>query len=131
MGYALLALVLIIVFAAALGLALAALNVFFRDVQYLVEVIMLVLLWASPVVYAWSMPHKVLGDGWLMNIYTANPVTLAVLGFQRAFWSSGSAASYPADLGLRMTCALAVSLIFLAYVHSRFVRVQGRFAQEL
>src|SRR4051812_19065501 len=40
----------VLVFATAIGLALAAINVYLRDVQYLVEISLTILFWASPVV---------------------------------------------------------------------------------
>jgi ABC-2 type transport system permease protein len=132
-GYAVLAFLLIVLFASALALALAALNVFFRDVQYLVEVVMLVLLWASPVVYSWSMAaDRVVSYSWpLLQLYTSNPVTLAVLGFQKAFWVSGPETAFPGHLALRLGIAILVSLALLVAVHAQFVKAQGRFAQEL
>ncbi len=132
-GYALLAFILIVILASAIGLALAALNVFFRDVQYLVEVVMLVLLWASPIVYSWTMAADRIAvySQPLLEAYTSNPITLAVLGFQKTFWASGPDAAYPTHLALRMIIAIVMSLVVLVAVHRQFVKAQGRFAQEL
>jgi ABC-2 type transport system permease protein len=132
-GYALMAFMLIVILASAIGLALAALNVFFRDTQYLVEVVMLLLMWASPIVYSWSMAaDRIATYSWLgLQAYTSNPITLAVLGFQKAFWASGPEAGYPGHLALRLGIAIVLSLILLLAVHRQFVKAQGRFAQEL
>ena len=71
-------------FATALALVLSALNVYLRDVQHLIEILLLVLFWASPIVYSMGFVH--VGDRrhLLEEIYLANPVTLGVLGMQKA-----------------------------------------------
>ena len=48
------AIIIVLVWGVRLGLLLSALNVYLRDIQYLVEVAMLILFWASPIVYSWS-----------------------------------------------------------------------------
>lgn len=123
-------LTIILLYSAALGLILSAANVFLRDIQYLIEVIVMLLMWASPIVYSWSMVQSQV-SGWLLEVYTNNPVTLAVMGFQKAFWMSGSEASYPPDLLLRMSIAIIVGVGALIGAHAVFNRMQGDFAQAL
>ncbi|KIU03477.1 MULTISPECIES: ABC transporter permease [unclassified Frigoribacterium] len=125
--------ILILIYGTAFGLLLAALNVYLRDMQYLVEVLLMLAMWASPIVYAWTMVSNALTDGrgWLLGLYTDNPVTLAVLGFHRAFWIAGDEASYPEDLLLRMGIAALIGLVLLYAFHRVFARLQGNFAQEL
>lgn len=130
--YVIPATLVILIFATAFGLLLAGANVYLRDIQYLVEVIMLILLWASPVVYSWEMVRNFLGTGFLLDVYTNNPVTLAVLGFQRAFWTSGvGVVDYPADLLPRLLIAIGVGLVLLVAFQRVFSRLEGNFAQEL
>lgn len=129
--FAPLALFLLIVFSLGLALVLSAVNVFLRDVQYLVEVSLMVLMWASPIVYSWALVDNTLPDGVLKQLYLANPVTLAVLGFQRTFWAQGADQPYPEDLLARILIAIGVSLILLVVGHRVFVRLQGNFAQEM
>jgi ABC-2 type transport system permease protein len=124
------ALALLLVYGAALALLLSAANVFLRDIQYLIEVIIMLLMWASPIVYSWSMVEAHV-EPWLLELYTNNPITLAVLGFQKAFWVAGADAAYPDQLLLRMAIALAVGLVALVAAHSAFNRMQGDFAQAL
>lgn len=125
-------LLVLLVFGTALGLLLAAVNVYLRDIQYLVEVLLLLALWASPIVYSWEMVRGIVGDSVLLDIYTNNPITLAVLGFQRAFWVSGhDVAAYPDLLMLRLCIAIGVGLVLLFGFHRVFARLQGNFAQEL
>jgi len=125
-------LMVLVVFGTALGFLLSAANVYLRDIQYLVEVLLLIMLWASPIVYSWSMAKDVLGDTILLDIYSNNPVTLAVLGFQRAFWISGHAsAEYPDQLLLRLVIAFVIGLVMLVGFQRVFTKLQGNFAQAL
>jgi ABC-2 type transport system permease protein len=129
--YALPSLLLVVVYGTAFALLLGAVNVYLRDTQYLAEVIMMFLMWASPIVYTWTMARDIMGPGPLLEVYTNNPITLAVLGFHKAFWGSGGDEPYPADLLLRMLVALVVGLVVLVICHGVFRRLQGNFAQEL
>ncbi|WP_201517529.1 ABC transporter permease [Gulosibacter hominis] len=139
--YAVVALLIVLAWGTCLGLTLAATNVYLRDVQYLVEVLLLLLMWFSPIVYSWQMVHQVLmGNGLetLNTIYVSNPVTLAILGFQAAFWAPGSGleAAYPGgyfpdSLMTNMLIALAVGVIGIWFSQRIFARLQGNFAQEL
>jgi ABC-2 type transport system permease protein len=129
--YAIPAFLLILIYGTALGLLLSAVNVYLRDIQYLVEVVLLVLLWGSPVVYSWQMAKAVLGPV-AIEFYTNNPITLGVLGFQRAFWSGGQdSALYPDLLWLRILIAGVIGLVLLILSQRVFSRLQGNFAQEL
>jgi len=132
-----LAFVTILVFGAALGMLVAAVNVYLRDVQHFVEIYLLVFFWASPIVYPFTFVHNQLGGGWLEELYLASPVTLSIIAAQKALWSSGSAdvagivQYWPADLELRLLIALVVSVVFLWFSQRVFSRLQGNFAQEL
>ena len=86
-----LALVVMVVFATALTLWIAALNVRYRDVGHLLGLALLVWFWATPIVYqGWLVQQKletipILGiDAW--TLYLLNPVTVIVLGFQSALY---------------------------------------------
>ena len=123
-------LALLLVYGAGLALVLSAANVFLRDIQYLSEVVVMLLMWASPIVYSWTMVKENVSP-LVLEIYTNNPITLAVMGFQKAFWVSGPESSYPDDLLLRMGIALLVGLVGLVASHAVFNRMQGDFAQAL
>jgi len=126
---------LILVYGLALGLLLAALNVYLRDIQYLTEVVLMLAMWASPIVYSWQMVSDAITrsglPAWVLEVYAANPITIGVLGFHRAFWNAGTPADYPEGLGMRMLIAGIVGLVLLFLSHRAFVRLQGNFAQEL
>ena len=123
----------ILVYALAFGLLLSALNVYLRDIGYLVEVLLLLMLWASPIVYAWTMVRDIVGAGLLLDIYSNNPVTLAVMGFHKAFWLAGESPNvlYPDGLLGRMGIAFVIGLVLLVLFQRVFARLQGNFAQEL
>lgn len=137
-GYGALALAVLIVWATALAMLLSAVNVYLRDVQYLVEILIMILFWASPIVYAWNMVDEKV-DGILQWLYLANPMTQVVMGFQKAFWVDGDtweikgepAAGYPDSLGTMLAVTLVVSLAALWVAQRVFARLQANFAQEL
>ena len=126
---------LILIYGLAIGLFLAAANVYLRDIQYLTEVIMMLAMWASPIVYSWGMVTDAIRrlslPSWVLEIYAANPITLGVLGFHRAFWGPGLPTDYPGNLGLRMLIAGVIGVVLLIGAQRYFSRLQGNFAQEL
>lgn len=128
--YGLGALALTLIYAGALAIILSAFNVYLRDVSYLVEVILLLLMWASPIVYSWTFVKAAI-PAWAIDAYINNPVTLAVLGFQEAFWTEASGGTSPDFLGLRMLIAGVIGIVFLIASQRVFSRLQGNFAQEL
>lgn len=125
------AFLLMVVIATAAGIFFSAINVYLRDAQYLVEVALLMLMWASPIVYGWTNVRDILGPGVLLEAYTNNPVTLSVLGFQRSLWISGGAEYSPGHLMLRMLIALGIGIVLLFVSQRIFAKLQGNFAQEL
>ena len=123
--------VVVLLFSFALGLFLSAVNVYLRDFQHLVDVALLVLFWASPIVYSYSQVDSVLKGNILEQIYLWNPVTLVVLGFQKAMWISGAQESWPTHLPLRLAIVGVISLVLLWVAQRVFARLEGNFAQEL
>lgn len=122
---------LILVYAVALGILLSAVNVYLRDMQYLIEVFLMIFMWASPIIYSWGMVAKILGPGILLEIYTNNPLTLAVLGMQQGFWHGDATTIYPDLLWMRMCVAFVVGIILLVVCQRTFSRLEGDFAQSL
>jgi ABC-2 type transport system permease protein len=90
------ALAAIMAFAAALAVFLSAVNVYLRDTQHLVEVMLLAWFWAIPGIYPFSgrvhdglIKHTIFGipGTHLIWLYFANPVTPVVMTFQRVFYN--------------------------------------------
>jgi ABC-2 type transport system permease protein len=137
-----LAFVVLVLFSLALALLLSAVNVFVRDVKHLVQVAILLLIWASPIVYSYTAVSQALHGGWLLQVYLSNPITIVVLCFQKGLWYAGSisqtlggnhiaAATYPPDLALRLLIVGVVSLLLVWVAQRIFSRLQGNFAQEI
>lgn len=126
-----LALVTLLLYALGMGLILSAVTVYLRDIQHLVEVLILVLFWASPIVYSFEFVRDAIGGGILEQIYLSNPMTIVLLGFQKALWISGPADAFPPDLALRLGILLAISAVLLWVGQRVFARLEGNFAQEL
>lgn len=128
------AVALITIFSLSLGLLFSALNVYMRDIQHLIEIALLILFWASPIVYSFSFVHSALNNALLENIYLANPVTLGVIAMQKGLWEAGTlspAQIWPDHLELRMLVAIVFSLLLLVFSQRVFSRLEGNFAQEL
>ena len=130
-----LGLVLTALLALGLGLVLASVNVLFRDVENVVDLVLMVLVWTSPVLYPWQRVADLLGpDSVWFRLYQANPLTVAVELVHRGTWahaSGGNASSLPPGLGARATAAFILAVALVLVGQWVFRRLSGRFAQEL
>ena len=128
------------VMAFGLGLALlfSAGNVFFRDFQNIVATFSIFIRWSTPTIYPFSrLATSGLGHTWFISLYLANPISIAVLSFQRCFWAptvgpkQQGYPSFPEHLLSRGLIMLAVSLVFLAICQVIFSKFEGKFAERL
>lgn len=124
-------------FAMGLGLFFGAVNVAFRDVENIVDLVLMVAVWLSPVLYSWMRAADNLPGIWATT-YQLNPLTVGVELFHLAFWypqSEGQVdpAEYvlPPHLWEHAGIALTVSLVVLVLGQLVFQRLSKRFAQEL
>ena len=147
-------LVALLIFSTAVGLLLSVANVRLRDVQHLIELVLLFWFWTTPIVYQVSQATTSLGPHHLARVYLANPLVNIVMAFQRAFYQQGyvpgGAVSKPGiagpisqggqlqpvlsnngTLGLRLVAVIAFSMLLLWLAQRVFARAQGSFAQEL
>ncbi|MGO4384573.1 ABC transporter permease [Specibacter sp. RAF43] len=125
--------VIVALLATGLGLLFGAANVYFRDSENFVDMLLMIATWASPVMYSWTMVAHKLGEGWYA-IYQVNPITIAVETFHFAFWlptTDGGAEIPPHLLSLWIPVGLLVSAGILLWGQMTFRRLEGRFAQEL
>ena len=136
-----LAVVTMVVLASALGVLLAAVNVYVRDAAHLIELALLAWFWLTPIAYPFrQVSDKLPAHGvpfWLLNL---NPVVPIVTVFQRAFYNrvsvnNGTLPLLP-EVGIRwhLTFLLAVlvgSLLLLVASMKLFRRLEGNFAEEL
>jgi ABC-2 type transport system permease protein len=139
-----LAIVVLLVVAAGLAILLAALNVYFRDLQHLMELAMLAWFWMTPIVYPWQLPADQLASRGIPTLVTLlNPVTAIVITLQRGIYGT---ASYTAEDGtvvsilphesslwyLRNLAIVGVgATILLGVAIHVFGRLESNFAEEL
>lgn len=126
--------ILICILALGLGMLFGAANVFLRDAENFVDLLILIATWVSPVLYPWTAVRDALGaHGWLMTLYQMNPITVAVELFHYGFWYpiSGSTGEMPPGMAGQTAAGFAIALLFLALGQWSFRRLEGRFAQEL
>ena len=134
----LLGVAIITVFGTALALLFSAMNVFFRDFQNIVATLTIFTHWAVPMLYPYSrLATSSLGDGWFIQLYLANPLTVAVLLMQRCLWvpTAGSQAlppgSMPDHLMVRGFIMLGVVLVVLVLSQLAFTRLETKIAERL
>ena len=111
----------------------ATLGALDSTLKWVVEVAIMVLFWASPIVYSFDMVHDVLKGNWLEQLYLVNPMTLIIIAFQKALWLAGDSPDrvWPEFLVLRLVIAALLSILFLWFCQRIFARLEGNFAQEL
>jgi ABC-2 type transport system permease protein len=120
----LLQMLLLMLFASGIALALAAGNVYFRDLSYLWQIFSQVWFFATPIVY---MPSLIEGKvpGWVEAVMDYNPMAVFAQGFRRSMYDN----AFPGwdNLG---ACAL-VALVSMLAGWSIFTKLSRRFAEEL
>lgn len=133
-GAAFLALVIVALCACGLGLFFAGLNVRFRDSQNFVEVLRQLATWASPVLYTWVLIQERMPE-WVLYVYMANPITIAVELFHFAFWEPSVGLEgwhgFAPHFEWYTIGSFALCLVFLAIGQATFRRFERTFAQDL
>lgn len=135
------ALLILLLSGLGLGMISAAVNVYIRDVSFLVNVLLQVGFWAVPVIYSYGQVARGARDfGWgadiVTRLYMLNPMANVVIAFQRALWPAASSPKaadfgFPGRLDLRMAAFFCVAAL-LAWVGLRvYVRLSANFGQEL
>jgi ABC-2 type transport system permease protein len=138
-----LALVTGIALAAGIAVLLSSINVYLRDTQHLIEVILTGWFWACPIVYAYQYNiGDRLGEKGLTWVYFLNPLVPLVLSFQRFIYARVAVISngrpYPIlpAKGMLWYVGLDFAVLFLAIclfivALAVFGRLEGNFAEEL
>ena len=91
-----------VILMAGIGLILSTFNLFYRDIQYLVNLLLMLWMYLSPVVYPLSMVPKN-----FILIYKLNPMVGIIEGYRSALFN------YPFDKGSIVWSLVISSLIFL------------------
>jgi ABC-2 type transport system permease protein len=133
-------------FTSALAIVMSAINVYLRDMKHLMEVLLQLWFWMTPVVYSYEhaiAPH--LQPHGLTWIYFLNPITLIVVTFQRVFYVStivhSTVAPHPIidvlpTWSFDKFLVLNIGLLGIAIVaffvgEAIFGRLEGEFESEL
>ena len=143
----LVALVPTLILSCALGILLAAVNVYMRDTQHLITVLVgSAWFWACPIVYSFqeTLAPRVAADG-LGWVYFLNPLTILVMTYQRVLYGRLTVRStqpthavlhilphWPVTTylwGNGIVLVFALALFYIAM--GVFGRLAGNFAEEL
>jgi ABC-2 type transport system permease protein len=133
------ALVVLLLFTATLAIFLAAVNVYARDTQHLLELVLLAWMWLTPMIYMWRLPAQKLQEHDLpSSLILLNPIVSVVVALQRALYGqhlvdgrpglpTGGQWWYLRNLGILG----GISLVLFVLVMRLFNRLEGNFAEEL
>lgn len=130
---------------ASVSIVMSAVTVYLRDVRHLMDVLLQLWFWVTPVVYSYenSIAAPLHRHG-LSSLYFLNPVTLIVLTFQRIFYVSATVHStttgavlkilptWPMSTYFYLNVTLLGIMVFLFLVaETVFGRLEGNFESEL
>lgn len=126
------ALLVLVLVAGALGLLLAAANVYLRDVQHLLELALTAWFWLSAIVYPFRTIAEELGSR--QNLAFLNPVIPVVITFQKAIYNPADD-TVPTHGGwwylriLLLTGLVAAAVLLVAL--EVFGRLEDNFSEEI
>ncbi len=131
-----LALVVVIVLAAGVGVLLSALNVYLRDIKHVVDLLLLAWFWFTPIV--WQFRSLADPGTAAERLGLLNPITPIVLTFQRALYARLETESGPIlpdwtvahHLSLLLV-VFALGIVLVVVGEIVFGRLEGDFAEEL
>lgn len=117
---------LLAVFACGFGLALAALNVYFRDMSYLWGIAVQAWFFSTPIVYPTDLAERQLADHQtILDVYNHLPMAVVVRVYRNLLYDLRMPAW--GDFGFLAVYAVVAALIGWWV----FDRLEGRFAEEL
>jgi ABC-2 type transport system permease protein len=133
---ALLALAIIMVLGTALALLFSAANVFFRDFSSAVSVLTNFVRFGVPMIYPYSLVQERFGE--FAKYYLWDPIAVAVLLFQRAFWvgttsnpEQVASTDLPPDLFDWGFLMIGVSVVVLVVAQLVFTRLENKIPERL
>ncbi len=135
------ALLIVVLAATGMGIMLSALNVYLRDVQFILDVGLMVLFWVTPVLYSVNtVKDNLAAEGfpsWVFDVYMLNPLANAVVAFRQAFWPGMQTAQgqkftyFDGALDPRLWIMVLACAGFVWFAQRLFARLQTGFAAEL
>ncbi len=134
----LLGMLLLLVLTSALAIALSAINVYLRDTQHLMDVVLLAWFWFSAIAYPYAgvvTTLRIHFHGAAEWIATANPVLLIVISFQKVIYNPAKDVAL-IDHGQlwyleHLAIWLAISIGMLYGALRIFSRLEDNFAEEI
>lgn len=137
------AIVALVLFTSALAIFLAAVNVYLRDTQHLLELVLMAWFWATPIAYQYELiAFHFRVRHWPTWLMMFNPVTPVVVTFQRAIYGSADPMSGGSRLSLLpphgpifylipLLAVIGVAAVLYVAALAVFSRLEGNFAEEL
>ena len=129
------ALLIVILLGLAAGMLLGALNVYVRDVQFIVDVGLMLLFWLTPILYGWWIVQGTFASqgypAWVFDVYMANPLATAAVAFQQGVWPGETHPYFDSFWALQLWGTVAVCLVLVWLSQRIFNRLQENFAAEL
>lgn len=133
-------------FTASVAMVMSAVTVYLRDMRHLMEVLLMLWFWTTPIVYSYEnqIASKLHQHG-LAIFYFLNPITLIVLTFQRVFYVATNVLStaaphaplsilptWPMSTYLYLNLGLlAIMIVLFLIAVTVFGRLEGNFESEL
>jgi ABC-2 type transport system permease protein len=130
------ALIIIATVGVAMALLFSAANVFFRDVGNLAQILTNFVRFGVPMIYPYTLVKDRFGE--FAQYYLLNPIAVAVLLFQQAFWvgttdhpARTEAKHIPDYLWQYSALAVVVGLVLLAIGQVVFSRLENKIPERL
>jgi len=139
------AVITLLLFTAALGIFLSAVNVYLRDTQHLIEILLMMWFWVTPILYHYTLVSDRLAAHGLAWLPRLNPMTNIVLALQRGIWGraygdpdpvTGVAPQLLPDASVwwylgNLGIVAGVSAVLILVAIKVFDRLEGNFAEEI
>ena len=105
----------------AFAFLLSAINVYIRDVEYLVVFILNMMFYATPILYSLDL----FNGGWMKWVFRLNPMAHLINAYRDIFY-----VHHIPEFG-NLIILFAVALFLLVICYKIFMKLQKRFAEEL
>lgn len=124
----LVAIVIQTLFTIGVCLFLSGINVYFRDIQYIVNVVLMALFYATPILYNMSMVEKIglfQRNPWLLTLYKVNPLASFMIMYRNMMYET----TWPSWTMLGYASVVTVAALVIGYY--TFNKLAPAFAEEL
>jgi ABC-2 type transport system permease protein len=138
------AMLTVLLLGASIGIFLSAVNVPYRDTGHLLDVVLLLWFWFTPIIYDPMRILEILSERGLEWAYFLNPMVAIIMSFQRAIYNTVTAADtrtgemrelLPDESVLwylgHIGGVAAASILVFGLAMYVFGRLEGNFAEEL